>query len=174
MLTRHSVDWAGDMIRSPHGDWVHAGDAMRLEDDLEASQKAKAALMARVAELEEELTTLKADTTVARRSEGGRLFAWINPNDARRFNSGKTAYCKVFKKRTNIFCMPLKNILGPNHYQKPPAGEVVTVLDGERVKVLSHVPEGLAVVSESGEEFIAKKWSWNPNGYSDERGNADA
>ena len=163
-IQRHSLDWAGDMIHSPHGDWVHISDVQRLEDDLDARQAAQRTLMARLAEVEAELAELKAaPPPVAEPAHvaGGRLFGWVAPHDARLFNSGRKSSCRVYKKRTELFCMPLSNLLGPNHYQKPPVGEVVTVCGGLKTKVLAHCPEGLVVEGVIDLEMIATKWSWN-------------
>lgn len=145
------------MIQSPHGDWVHIREVERLQDDLEASQKAKAVLMARLAELE-----AAPPVEIPEFIAGGRLFGWVSPDDARKFNSGRKDYCRVFKKRTPLFCMPLSNVLGPNHYQKPPVGEVVTIGDGHKTKVLRHCPEGLVCEGLIDLEMVATKWSWNP------------
>lgn len=159
---RHSIDWAGDMIQSPHGDWCHVRDVEGLQDELERSLKALDPLKARIAELEAQLAQVKPVESVERLAEGYRLFGWANPNDARSFNSGKKDYCRLFKKRTDIFCMPVSNALGPNHYQKPPLGELVTIGDGHKTKVLRHCPEGLVCEGLIDLEMIVTKWSWNP------------
>lgn len=162
-IQRHSLDWAGDMIHSPHGDWVHISDVQRMEDALDASTASKRPLHDRIAALEAELADLKASPPPAAepgRVAGGRLFGWVAPHDARLFNSGRKSSCRVYKKRTELFCMPLSNLLGPNHYQKPPAGEVVTIFGGDSAVVTGHVPEGLTV-SAGGIEFNVTKWSWN-------------
>lgn len=155
-MRRMSINWEGELMPSPHGDLVEYREAFKLEEENERLRKAL-----------EEVDRLAAERMKAIESQAGpapagvRLFGWINPDAARQFNSGKTSYCKVFKKRTPVFCMPIMNALGPNHYQKPPIGETVKIHDGLSVEVTGHVPEGLTVAA-GGIEFNVDKWSWNP------------
>lgn len=151
-LVRHSVDWAGDMVRSPHGDWVHARDVESMQDELEAAKATIARLEGEVAEAR----NLEPVTELVGRHY--RLFGFVNPDDARAFNSGKKDRIRVFKKRTEVFAMPVMNDRGPNHYQKPPPGTTVKVFGGDAM-VVTHHPDGL-IVEVSGIEFLTTKWSW--------------
>lgn len=148
-LQGHSLDWAGDMVASPHGDWFHRSDVERLQDALEEAQALILGLRVK----------LDAETPSEPAGPAGRLFGWVAPDDARKFNSGDKDSCRVFKKRTELFCMPLSNHLGPNHYQKPPIGATVKVVDGRDAVVVRCVTEGLTVAVD-GLEFNVNKWSW--------------
>ena len=156
-MRRMSLNWEGELMPSPHGDLVEYREVFKLEEEIESLRKALQAEQERSAVLASR-PAVEAQPAAA----GGRLFGWVNPDAARQFNSGKSAYCKVFKKRTAVFCMPLSNALGPNHYQKPPVGEVVTVCDGHKTKVLRHCPEGLVCEGFIDVEMIVTKWSWKP------------
>lgn len=154
-MRRLSINWEGDLIPSPHGDYVEYREVMDLEEEVERLRgRLQVATKARL--------DLEAD--VSRNAQpaaaGGRLFGWVCPDDARKFNSGRKESCRVFKKRTELFCMPLSNSLGPNHYQKPPVGATVTTGEGLSVEVVGHVPEGLTVAA-GGIEFNVSKWSWS-------------
>lgn len=153
-MRRLSVNWEGHLIPSPHGDYVEYRDVMDLEDEI---VRLRRALLA-----EQERSHVLASRSAAQvqpAAAGGRLFGWVCPDDARKFKSGHKESCRVFKKRTELFCMPVSNILGPNHYQKPPVGAVVTVLDNRPAKVLEHVDQGL-LVELDGVPGVVSKWSW--------------
>lgn len=153
-MRRLSINWEGDLIPSPHGDYVEYRDVMDLEDEIvRLRRRLQVATKARL-ELEADISR-NAQPAAA----GGRLFGWVCPDDARKFKSGHKESCRVFKKRTELFCMPVSNILGPNHYQKPPVGAVVTVLDNRPAKVLEHVDQGL-LVELDGVPGVVSKWSW--------------
>lgn len=156
-MRRLSLNWEGELMPSPHGDLVEYREVFKLEEEIESLRKALRAMQERNVVLASR-PVVEAQPAAA----GGRLFGWVNPDAARQFNSGKSAYCKVFKKRTAVFCMPLSNALGPNHYQKPPAGEVVTIHDGVSAVVDSHTPEGLCVWLEDVSRINVTKWSWKP------------
>lgn len=152
MIQRLSIGWDGALRPSPHGDYVEYCDLVALQDELEELRKRLAATTKARLDLE-----LKAKPAAA----GGRLFGWVNPNDARKFNSGHKESCRVFKKKTEVFCMPLSNKLGPNHYQKPPVGATVTVLGGKPAVVIDHIEQGL-LVDLDGVPGRVSKWSWRP------------
>lgn len=154
-MRRLSINWEGDLIPSPHGDYVEYRDVVALQDEVERLRKALQEVD-RVAAERMQAIELQRKPAAA----GGRLFGWVCPDDARKFNSGRKESCRVFKKRTELFCMPLSNTLGPNHYQKPPVGEVVTLGDGLMARVVAIVPEGLTVEA-AGIEFNVRKWSWS-------------
>ncbi|WP_288937008.1 hypothetical protein [uncultured Sphingomonas sp.] len=152
-LARYALDWAGDMAQSPHGDWVSARDADDLQDELERA-KAKSSSLAG------ELVALRAQKAVEKPIERRRMFGYVNPDDARSFLSGSKESCRVFKRKADTFCMPLANALGPNHYQKPPLGTVVTVLGGLTMRVVSWTDAGLLVQDAFGNAEEVDKWSW--------------
>lgn len=154
-MRRLSINWEGDLIPSPHGDYVEYRDVMDLEEEVESLRKALLAEQER-----SHVLGSRHDAQPQPAAAGGRLFGWVCPDDARKFNSGRKESCRVFKKRTELFCMPLSNALGPNHYQKPPVGETVTTSEGLSVEVVGHVPEGLTVAA-GGIEFNVSKWSWS-------------
>lgn len=152
-MRRLSIDYDGNLFPSPHGDLVEYRDAAALEEEVERLTRALA---------DERDRIMKAASSPSMHAvAGGRLFGWVNPNDARKFNSGHKESCRVFKRKTEIYAMPLSNLLGPNHYQKPPTGELVTINDGLTAEVIGHVPEGLTVAA-GGIEFNVTKWSWKP------------
>lgn len=153
-MRRLSINWEGELIASPHGDYVEYRDVMDLEEEVERLRKALLDEQERSYVLGS-LPAVEAQPAAA----SARLFGWVCPDDARRFNSGRKESCRVFKKRTEAFCMPLSNTLGPNHYQKPPVGAVVTVEGGIEAVVVSHTPGGLWVNSDRG-QFAVGKWSW--------------
>lgn len=144
-MQRFSQAWDGEIIPSPVGDYVLFSDVAEL---LEEAAKLRAEAMKPKA-------PDRSQRTLA--DPGGRVFGWVSPDDARLFESGKKDSCRVFKKQTGLFCMPLNNTLGPRHYQKPPAGVVVKVLDGLDAVVTGHTSAGLTVEA-SGLEFEVTKW----------------
>ena len=154
-MRRLSINWEGELTPSPHGDYVEYLDVIALQEEVESLRKAVQAEQER-----NHVLASRPAVEVQPAAAGGRLFGWVCPDDARKFNSGRKDSCRVFKKRTDIFCMPLSNALGPNHYQKPPVGELVTVHDGLSVKVVGHTPEGI-IVAAGGIEFNVTKWSWS-------------
>lgn len=156
-MRRLSLTWEGELMPSPHGDLVEYREVFKLEEEIESLRKALQAEQERNAVLASR-PVVDAQPAAA----GGRLFGWVNPDDARRFNSGRKESCKVFKKRTAVFCMPLSNALGPNHYQKPPVDSKVTIEAGVFAVVHSHTPDGLCVWLEDMSRINVTKWSWNP------------
>lgn len=152
-MRRLSINYNGELFPSPHGDLVEYRDVVALEDEVERLTKALA---------DERDRIMKAASSPSMHAvAGGRLFGWVNPNDARKFNSGHKESCRVFKRKTEIYAMPLSNLLGPNHYQKPPVGAVVRIEGGVEAVVVSHTPGGLWVNSDRG-QFSVTKWSWKP------------
>jgi hypothetical protein len=152
-LARYALDWAGDMAQSPHGDWISARDVDDLQDELERAK-------AKSSSLTGELVALRAQKAVEKPAERRRMFGYVNPDDARSFLSGSKESCRVFKRKTDTFCMPLANALGPNHYQKPPLGTLVTVNGGELQVVVKHVDEGIVCEDAYCIREVHTKWSW--------------
>lgn len=153
-MRRLSINWEGELIPSPHGDYVEYRDVLELEEEVQRLRKALQEVDRVVYERMQAIES-KAQPATA----GGRLFGWVCPDDARKFNSGRKESCRVFKKRTELFCMPLSNAFGPNHYQKPPVGETVKIEGGIEAVVVSHTPGGIWVNSDRG-QFAVNKWSW--------------
>lgn len=132
-MQRLSINWEGDLIPSPHGDLVNFRDVERLMEELESLRNQE--------------------------PKPERVFGWVSPSDARKFMSGQRESIRVFKMQTPLFRMPLRCDKGPNHYQKPPLGALVTVLGNRQAKVLEHVEQGLSVELD-GVPGIVNKWSY--------------
>lgn len=154
MIRRLSISWEGELVPSPHGDYVEYRDVLELEEEVERLRKALER-----EQYQNKVNAMLPPAQAQPEPAGGRLFGWVNPDDARRFNSGRKESCRVFKKRTDVFCMPLSNVLGPNHYQKPPVGAVVTMERGDIASVTAHTSAGLQVACPGG-VFEITKWSW--------------
>lgn len=143
-LQRHSLDWAGDIVRSPHGDWVHYRDVEDLQDEVEALRKKVAAL---------EAVEVPA-------ASAGHLFGYAVPSDAQRFLSGVRRDIRLYRNASAMFCFPVSFELSPNHYMKPPVGATVRLPDNSQAVVKGHEKGGLVVVV-GNHSFSAKKWSYN-------------
>lgn len=158
-LQGHSLDWAGDMVASPHGDWFHRSDVQRLQDELEAALKALKDAKAEVAQ---------ASSVAPRTDLPGKLFGFVNPDEVRRYKSGRQRQCRVVLRESEAFNMPLLNLLPPNHYQKPSPGTVVMAWQGAetgtgpQAVVFGHHPDGIIVkyVDGDGSEQLLTKWVW--------------
>lgn len=144
-LQRHSLDWAGDMTRSPHGDWIHYRDVEDLQDEVEALRKKVAAL---------EAIEVPA-------ASAGHLFGYAVPSDAQRFLSGVRRDIRLYRNASAMFCFPVSFELSPNHYMKPPVGASVRTVDNRILIVKSHCKEGIICHDAENVNELLTKWSYN-------------